>query len=344
MIRATTLRATMPLRLLLLVSCFLGALALPATTSAQDEDVSREVIREGYSAGGMDLGGQTVESAEANLVLAFGRQYNRKITVKAANKSYELDPAEDAKLVFDAALTAKRAYYAGLTSQPDTDVPLAVTFKKRAVQRWANAADRDVSIAPRNAKLRITLRHMLVSKTKNGRTINEVSLARRLNLTLVDMSRPRTLRSKIVVDHPETTKRTLQRRYPTVVTVDRDNKRLRLFKRLKISKRYDIAIGMAGFDTPTGLFNIQSKQVNPVWNVPDSDWAGSLRGQRIPGGAPNNPLRARWLGVNGAVGIHGTSEEWSIGTRASRGCIRMRVRDVIDLYPRVPMGAPVLIR
>ena len=78
--------------------------------------------------------------------------------------------------------------------------------------------------------------------------------------------------------------------------------------------------------------------------MPNSDWAGGLAGQTIPGGAPNNPLKARWLGVNGSVGIHGTAEEWSIGSRASHGCIRMRVRDVVDLYPRVPMGTPVLIK
>jgi lipoprotein-anchoring transpeptidase ErfK/SrfK len=48
--------------------------------------------------------------------------------------------------------------------------------------------------------------------------------------------------------------------------------------------------------------------------------------------------------VNGAVGIHGTAEEWSIGSRASHGCIRMRVSDVIELYRRVPVGTPVLIR
>ncbi|MGH7292982.1 MAG: L,D-transpeptidase, partial [Myxococcota bacterium] len=29
---------------------------------------------------------------------------------------------------------------------------------------------------------------------------------------------------------------------------------------------------------------------------------------------------------------------------ASHGCIRMRPEDVIDLYPRVPMGTPVLIQ
>jgi lipoprotein-anchoring transpeptidase ErfK/SrfK len=75
-----------------------------------------------------------------------------------------------------------------------------------------------------------------------------------------------------------------------------------------------------------------------------SDWAGSLQGQVIPGGAPNNPLKARWLGIADGVGIHGTSEDWSIGSRASHGCIRMHVGDVVDLYPRVPVGTKVLIK
>jgi lipoprotein-anchoring transpeptidase ErfK/SrfK len=75
-----------------------------------------------------------------------------------------------------------------------------------------------------------------------------------------------------------------------------------------------------------------------------SSWAGSLAGRVIPGGAPDNPLKARWLGIQDGVGIHGTAEEWSIGSRASHGCIRMRVADVIALYPRVPVGTPVLIR
>ena len=50
------------------------------------------------------------------------------------------------------------------------------------------------------------------------------------------------------------------------------------------------------------------------------------------------------MGVVGGVGIHGTGMEWSIGTRASHGCIRMRVADVIDLFGRVPIGTPVYIR
>jgi lipoprotein-anchoring transpeptidase ErfK/SrfK len=78
--------------------------------------------------------------------------------------------------------------------------------------------------------------------------------------------------------------------------------------------------------------------------VPRSPWAGSLAGQTIPPGSPDNPLKARWLGITSGVGIHGTAEDWSIGQRASHGCIRMHVSDVVDLYPRVPVGTPVLIR
>ena len=108
-------------------------------------------------------------------------------------------------------------------------------------------------------------------------------------------------------------------------------------------KTYPIAVGMAGLETPAGRYAIQDKQVNPAWHVPNSAWAGSLAGQTIPGGAPDNPLKARWLGIANGVGIHGTAEGWSIGTRASHGCIRMHVSDVEDLYPRVPIGTPVLI-
>ncbi len=41
--------------------------------------------------------------------------------------------------------------------------------------------------------------------------------------------------------------------------------------------------------------------------------------------------------------IHGTPEEWRIGTPASYGCIRMKSRHVIDLYRRVGIGAEVRV-
>jgi lipoprotein-anchoring transpeptidase ErfK/SrfK len=326
----------MNLRRLLLVPCVL--LVLPASAPAADQ-----VIAPGVKAGGVDVGGQTVESAASNLQLALGATFARPIDVRASNRTFRLQPA-DAQFAFDALKTAKRAYYAGRDKGPGQEVPLALSWSNRALQAWATTVDKQVSRAPRDATARITVRRIVVRKPRNGKTINEVSLARRLAATLGDPARNRVLRARMNDDKPTVGLPQLRRKYATVLTVDRNSLKLRLFKRLKVSKTYGIAVGAAGFDTPSGQFTIQSKQVNPAWHVPNSDWAGGLAGQTIPGGAPNNPLKARWLGVNGSVGIHGTAEEWSIGSRASHGCIRMRVRDVVDLYPRVPVGTPVLIK
>ena len=102
-------------------------------------------------------------------------------------------------------------------------------------------------------------------------------------------------------------------------------------------------MGMPAWPTPDGLFSIQTKQVDPTWSVPNSSWAGSLAGQVIPGGAPNNPLKARWMGFSGGAGIHGTAEVDSLGSAASHGCIRMMIPDVVSLYKKVDVGTPIFI-
>ena len=50
------------------------------------------------------------------------------------------------------------------------------------------------------------------------------------------------------------------------------------------------------------------------------------------------------MGIVNGVGIHGTGQEYSIGSAASHGCIRMRVADVKRLYPLVPVGTTIVIR
>jgi lipoprotein-anchoring transpeptidase ErfK/SrfK len=61
-------------------------------------------------------------------------------------------------------------------------------------------------------------------------------------------------------------------------------------------------------------------------------------------GGPNNPLGARALYLGSTLyRIHGTNEDWTIGTNVSSGCIRLRNADVVDLYNRVPVGAKVVV-
>ena len=69
----------------------------------------------------------------------------------------------------------------------------------------------------------------------------------------------------------------------------------------------------------------------------------SLAGKVIPGGSPENPIKARWMGVYDGAGIHGTADDSSIGSAASHGCIRMHIPDVEELYDKVPVGAPIYI-
>ena len=142
---------------------------------------------------------------------------------------------------------------------------------------------------------------------------------------------------------PKVSTTQLAKKYPTVIIVNRSQFKLTLYKGLKVKKTYGIAVGQVGLETPAGLYHIQNKAVNPAWHVPNSAWAGKLAGTVIPAGDPGNPIKARWMGIFDGAGIHGTSDDGSIGSAASHGCIRMHIPDVEELYDQVEVGAPVYI-
>lgn len=95
----------------------------------------------------------------------------------------------------------------------------------------------------------------------------------------------------------------------------------------------------------SGVTNVSNKRVNPSWTPTPSMLRENPRlPSWVPGGHPMNPLgvRALYLGSS-AYRIHGTDAPWTIGTAASKGCIRMYNEDVLDLYPRVPVGTKVTV-
>jgi len=94
-----------------------------------------------------------------------------------------------------------------------------------------------------------------------------------------------------------------------------------------------------------GSTTVSNKRVNPSWTPTPAMVAENPRLPRwVPGGHPMNPLgvRALYLGTS-TYRIHGTDAPWTIGTAVSKGCIRMYNQDVLDLYPRIPVGTPVLV-
>ncbi|MEO8687612.1 MAG: L,D-transpeptidase family protein [Solirubrobacteraceae bacterium] len=329
------MRALAPLTSLLVL------LVLAAPAAAQTPPPEPR-IAPGVKAGGLDVGNLTIGEAAVKLQQTYGAPLYNPISVYVGGRRFRLAPKQSG-LKFDTVLTAKRALYAGRTN-PTVDIPLATSLDKARVRTFARTVARKVHVRPRDATIRITLRHIFRRGSVTGRSLDVKALRAAItaalsNGTASHVLKPgrRTLRAKVSTNE-------LARAYGTVITVDRANFRLRLFKRLKFSKSYGVAVGQPAYPTPTGSFQISNKQVNPAWTAPNSPWAGELAGTTTPGGSAANPLRARWMGIANGVGIHGTSQEYSIGSPASHGCIRMRVADVIDLFRRVPVGTPVLIR
>jgi lipoprotein-anchoring transpeptidase ErfK/SrfK len=219
-----------------------------------------------------------------------------------------------------------------------------VSHSRAAVRAFVAEVATRVYSAPRDAWVTIALRRVRLHGGHPGKVL-PTGLAPVINDALDEQTgAQRLLRKRLTTVRPRVTSAIARRAYRTVVTVDKAHFRLRLFKRFKVVKTYGVAVGQPAYPTPSGLFHIVDKQVNPTWSVPNSPWAGELAGTTVQGGSAANPLKARWMGIVNGVGIHGTGEDASIGHRASHGCIRMHVADVVDLYPRVPVGTPVLLR
>jgi lipoprotein-anchoring transpeptidase ErfK/SrfK len=128
------------------------------------------------------------------------------------------------------------------------------------------------------------------------------------------------------------------------IVVDIGSLRLYLYRDGTLVRSYPVATGQPAWPTPTGSFAIVNMQMDPTWLPPNSDWAKDAK--PIPPGS-ENPLGTRWMGTSApGVGIHGVppSEDSSIGTYASHGCIRMHNWDAVDLFGRVVVGMPVIIR
>ena len=109
--------------------------------------------------------------------------------------------------------------------------------------------------------------------------------------------------------------------------------------------RYKVGVGREGWRW-AGTSAIEGKFIRPNWAPPA---AIRLQHPKLPalirGGTPGNPMGAAAMTLTGgAYGIHGTNRPKLIGGFVSHGCIRMHNEDIIDLYGRVSIGTPVVVK
>jgi lipoprotein-anchoring transpeptidase ErfK/SrfK len=136
---------------------------------------------------------------------------------------------------------------------------------------------------------------------------------------------------------------------------------LALVDRGKLIAQYPISTSKFGtgdssasYRTPLGTLFVSAKigdRLPPGAVIKNRIATGEIVAVDAPG---RDPIVSRVIWLRGmeaqnqkardrCIYIHGTPEERQIGKPASFGCIRMRSRDIIDLYDRVHIGTHVLI-
>ena len=314
----------------------------------------KDVIAKGVTVRGIDVGGLTTSEARDRLRSQLADPLRQPVVARYRDRRFTLTP-ERARVAVDVEASVQRALdrsrsgsvitrtVRGLTGgRVDADVDADISYDRSAISSLVERVGSKLERPAVDADVEISTAGVTPKKARKGLKVKKRVLSRAVRRKLVSTSGSRTLRIQAQKIKPEVTTDELAEKYPSVIVINRSAFTLRLYENLEPVQDYRIAVGMAGLETPEGLYNIQNKQVNPYWNVPDSDWAGSLAGTTVPPG-PSNPLKSRWMGIYNGAGIHGTDAIYSLGTAASHGCIRMAVPDVEALFDRVDVGTPVYI-
>jgi len=119
-------------------------------------------------------------------------------------------------------------------------------------------------------------------------------------------------------------------------------------KRHPAVSTWPIGIGREGRSTPLGIMAVDRKMEHPTWYVPESirrrhAEEGDPLPAVVPPG-PDNPLGdyALYLSRPSYL-IHGTNKPFSIGLRASNGCIRLYPEDIAKAFKEIPVKTPVVV-
>jgi lipoprotein-anchoring transpeptidase ErfK/SrfK len=315
----------------------------------------RDKLAPGVRIGNIDVGGMRKNPARDKVRHGLTLAVGQPLVVQWGPQRFVLDP-RDAKVGYavqaavDKALARSRegsifsrAWRDLMGDELKINVQPKIAYSRAAVDRFVERIAAKIDRPPRDASLGYSARGLTKLPEQAGLKVNVEQLRNAVVFDLENQRYGGVLTPVVSRPPPKLTRAQLASRYPSVIIIDRKSKHLQLYKHLTLFKTYAIAVGQAGLQTPAGLHNVTDKSVNPTWKVPNESWAGSRAGTTVPGGAPDNPLKARWIGFYPGDGIHGTTEDWSIGTAASHGCIRMHIPDVKDLYNRVKIGDPVFV-
>jgi len=307
--------------ILCLVVCALGVGA-----SHAQADPLPAVIATDVQIGSVDVSGLTADQATA----AVEQAYLAPIAVKVGHYGVSVSPHR-----FWTSLHLVPAVQAALAAPADTAVPLTPTFATKRIVKWVEKLARKTDRAPVDGTLLLRQGRPFFTHSHPGRALRRFPTRMMIEHQIDGGTRT-------VIAAPVKTLPATAATSEPVIVIHRGINRLFLYNGTHLVRIFPVATGQSAWPTPLGRFQIVVKQKNPWWFPPTQDsWAAGAK--PVPPG-PGNPLGTRWMGLSApGVGIHGTSEPWSIGHSESHGCIRMQIPSAEWLYNRVRVGTPVFI-
>ena len=312
--------------ILRVIACLAAAAAAGAVLAPSSRTVP--AIADGVSVGGVAVGGLTSEPARA----AIERAYARPLEVSSAGRSWTVRRAD-----LGVRVSTEAAVEAAVRAAAGDRLPAEAHVSGAAVRGLVARLARQVARTPVDAKLVGFGAKPLFAPAKPGLAVRAEAAVRRIERALADASAT----SVSLPVRPVAPARTAAD-FGSVIVIDRGANTLRLFDGTKLVRTFRVATGQAVYPTPSGLWHIVDKQLNPWWYPPTYDsWAKGLK--PVPPG-PANPLGTRWMGLSApGVGIHGTPQDGSIGYSLSHGCIRMHIPEAEWLFDHVDVGTTVYI-
>jgi len=310
------------------------------------------MILPGVEVAGVDVGGMTKRQATQAVRAVVDDELSRPLTVEVAGERVKVAPADLGRraavgeaiaeaLALNASYSTLDRFWHRVNDEPvDAAIDLRYATAGRSIEQLAAALADDVFRPWTNASIGLTKDHdgITFRRSAPGRKLPVDDAAAAIRDALEAGERRVTLETTRLA--PKVSTKDLGR--TIVVHVDRNV--LELYDGFEVIGTWSVATAKPGWVTPTGVWTIWDKRVNPTWYNPALDsWGASLPAV-VPGG-PSAPMgtRAIYIDAPGLIRIHGTPAPESIGRFASHGCIRMRNEEVEELFDMIDVGQHVVI-
>ncbi len=225
----------------------------------------------------------------------------------------------------------------GTTQTVDVRPKYSVDLTRTRV--WVGSVAKSIDRRPVNATRRVAGNRVYIRRSIPGLVVNRTMTLDRIRRSILSgKTLPKVVTLPVTVVKPKIHESS----FGKTIVVDKSERRLYLYDGAKLKNSYRVAVGMPGYPTPLGQFEIVQKRYMPTWTNPGSAWAADMPAYIPPG--PGNPLGTRALNLSASgIRIHGTNKIGSIGTAASHGCIRMLRANVEELYNLVKVGTAVYV-